>query len=132
MRDLLRRVTFGIAGLALCAGFSQTASSADLPFVKAAPAALVPAPTWTGIYLGAHVGAGWGTIESNTPVAGVLFPISSHTTNGMIGGFQGGYNHQFGWMVLGVEASGSWSGIKGSAPCVVVITCSTNNNWLTS
>src|SRR3979411_1210340 len=49
---------------------SQAASAEDLP-VKAllAPAAVW---SWTGLYVGAHVGAGWGTTE--TTLNSVAFP----------------------------------------------------------
>jgi outer membrane immunogenic protein len=95
---------------------------------------LAPAPivSWTGFYLGGHVGAGWGTVESNIDLGGATLPFSSHGTNGMIGGLQAGYNWQTGWLVLGVEGDWSWSGIKGTAPCLVVISCTTNSKWIAS
>jgi len=102
----------GILGLAL----SAPALAADLP-MKAAPLAPAPAvaPTWTGLYVGGHIGAGWGTIESDANIAGVLtLPVSSHNTNGMLGGLQAGYNYQMGWAVLGIEGAWSWANVKGS------------------
>jgi outer membrane immunogenic protein len=119
MRKLL-----GVGILSL--GLGATALAADLP-MKAAPLAPAPvvAPTWTGLYVGGHIGAGWGTIESDANIAGVItLPVSSHNTNGMLGGLQAGYNYQMGWAVLGIEGAWSWADIKGSTPCLVVFSCS--------
>ena len=59
-----------MASAAIGFGISHAASAADLP-VKAvlAPALLW---SWTGFYVGAHVGAGWGTTE--TTLNSVAFP----------------------------------------------------------
>lgn len=120
----------GLFALAL----SAPAFAADLP-VKAAPAPMPVAPvvSWTGLYIGGHVGAGWGTVESDADIAGLLtLPVSSHNTNGMLGGVQGGYNWQFGWAVLGVEGAWSWSDIKGTTPCLVVFSCGAKTKGLVS
>jgi outer membrane immunogenic protein len=118
------------AGVAFAAGVSGPAMSADLP-MKAAPAAIpMVAPNWTGIYVGAHVGAGWSTVESDVTLLGAVFPISSHNLNGFIGGGQVGFNYQAGWVVLGVEGTFSGSNIKGSAPCIVIASCTTKTNWI--
>jgi outer membrane immunogenic protein len=119
-----------VLAAAVVIGLASAASAADQP-IKAPM--LSPAPVnWTGLYLGAHVGAGWGTVESNISAGGITFPLSSHGTNGMLGGLQGGYNWQTGWVVLGIEGDWSWSGIKGTAPCLVIGSCTTNTKWLAS
>jgi outer membrane immunogenic protein len=119
-------------------------SAADLP-VKMRPAPVVPLQfSWTGFYGGIHVGAGWGTTEANDdpnlhgcdpsgntpkkcptpgvivgPGAGsVLTANSSHTTNGMLGGGQIGYNYQMGQWVFGGEIQASAADISGSGSCV--------------
>jgi outer membrane immunogenic protein len=55
-----RAITFGVATLAI-AGTSLTAVAADLgrPITKAPPVAIPPAFSWTGFYIGAHVGGSW-------------------------------------------------------------------------
>jgi outer membrane immunogenic protein len=111
--------------------------AADLsarPLYKAAPPPL-PVFSWTGFYIGAHVGAGWSTVESDITgfgggLGGGTFPLSSHNNNGFLAGGQVGADYQTGWAVLGVEASGSWTNIKGHAPCLVALTCATEHNWL--
>ena len=127
------------------------AGAADMP-VKARPLP-PPAPvfSWTGFYFGAHVGGAWGTTESTlksisatecidgacfplgNPITGISIPISQTQTNGFLGGVQGGYNWQIApWAVIGVEAQFSWTDLKGTSPCVVVLACSTEHDWITT
>ena len=101
---------------------TQTANSADLP-VKAARPAPIAAPVWSwnGFYIGAHVGGAWGTVESE--FSDFPFPIASSTINGFLGGGQIGYNIQNGIFVFGIEADASWTNLKGTTPCLFVLTC---------
>ncbi len=63
--------------------------------------AQAPAPIWTGFYVGAHGGGGWGSASiDGTPL--------DFDTNGAVGGLHGGYQHQFGNLVLGIEADASF------------------------
>jgi outer membrane immunogenic protein len=128
----MKKLAIGLLSIsALCAGLCQGASAADLG-VRAAPppAPVVIAPTWTGFYIGGNVGAGWA--KNDTSNAGVLplgagvpfsIPLTSQTMSGFIGGLQGGYNYQFGNFVIGVEADGDWGDVNGTAPCLVVVSC---------
>src|SRR5712671_5801160 len=83
------------ATVAAAALLASTAAgfAADLP-VKARPYA-APAPiwTWTGFYIGAHVGAGWGTTESTLTdvrfpggvlLTGASIPISQDSRSGFL------------------------------------------------
>jgi outer membrane immunogenic protein len=126
------------------------ASAADIP-VKARPLP-PPAPvfSWTGFYFGAHVGGAWGTTEatlnrvtgcrtfdgacvSDFSLSGFSVPISQTQTNGFLGGVQGGYNWQIApWAVIGLEAQFSWTDLKGTSPCVLVLACSTDHDWITT
>src|SRR5207247_5109264 len=93
---------FLLAGVALSALLGGSATAADLavkaPVYRAPPLVW----SWTGFYIGAHIGAGWGTKEwtNNTAPVGILtFAFSSdnsHTVNGILGGGQIGYNWQAG------------------------------------
>jgi outer membrane immunogenic protein len=99
--------------------------AADLPTrmpVKAAPAP-VRVFSWTGCYLGGHVGWGWGRKTfTDTPdgflVSDLVGSMSSVDvdTNGFLGGGQVGCDYQFAtnW-VVGVEGNFSWADISGSA-----------------
>ena len=89
------------------------ATAADLAVRKAPPPAPAPVSSWTGFYIGAHVGTGWGTTESEInsvsgfggALGGFVIPVSQTQSNGFLGGVQGGYNWQLGpWAVIGVEA----------------------------
>ncbi|HZO45511.1 MAG TPA: outer membrane protein [Xanthobacteraceae bacterium] len=108
---------------------SQAAYSADLPYKAARPAPIAaPVWNWNGLYIGAHVGAGWGTIESEFSAVG--FPIASASVNGFLGGGQIGYNIQNGIVVFGVEADASWSNITGTTPCFVAASCQRDIDFL--
>ena len=87
-----------VAALGLVA--AGAASAADLPSRKgpvAAPVYMPPAFSWTGFYLGANAGYGWGNVNANG-FANV------GDLDGFVGGGQVGYNYQMGQFVLGVEA----------------------------
>jgi outer membrane immunogenic protein len=123
MRKLL------LAGTALAVVMAAgSASAADMP-VKYRP---LPPPvfSWTGWYVGVHVGGAWGTKEWQDPTVaqtsfdGVAtffsFPdttINNYGVNGFLGGVQIGYNYQTGVWVWGVEAQASWAGIRGADAC---------------
>src|SRR5437667_7503625 len=113
---------FLLAAVALSAVLGGSATAADL---AVNPGYRVPPRvwSWTGFYIGAHVGAGWGTKEwtNNTAPVGILtFAFSSdnsHTVNGILGGGQIGYNWQTGPVVWGVEIQASGADIKGKSLC---------------
>jgi len=134
---MLKKTLGLLASAAMILGVSQVASAADMA-VKALPP---PPPiwTWTGFYIGAHVGAGWGTTESTltgafftpppTPFV-FSFPFSQNSRSGFLGGAQAGYNWQSGWAVFGVQADIAGTDIKGTTPCVVILSCTTKTDWL--
>jgi outer membrane immunogenic protein len=89
------------AGSALC---SASAYAADLApqSLKDAPA-YVPVYSWTGFYIGAHVGGAFpATDDTRTDVFGL---VNTDIDSAFIGGGQVGANYQWGsrW-VIGVEA----------------------------
>ena len=104
------------------------ACAADLAHRYAPETPPLPAPTWTGFYVGANGGYGWqdptvtlspndiaasraiGVFAGGTPPPGVSFG-----TDGGLGGLQAGYSWQFDrqW-VVGMEADFDWSDIRGS------------------
>jgi outer membrane immunogenic protein len=113
------------------------AQAADIaPVYKAQP--IMAAPSWSGFSLGVHVGAGWGTktfdYNDLTPAAPFLWQ-SSVPVNGPLAGGQLGYNWQAGWMVLGIEADGSWADIDGHSICnttTFFLNCSAKTTALTT
>jgi outer membrane immunogenic protein len=117
----------------LAVAIATQAGAADLPMKARAPA-MVDAPwSWTGFYIGAHVGAGWGTKEWNDPTESSLFSDAQGTVNGVLGGVQAGFNYQFAphWLV-GIEGDFSGADVKGTYPCFVSNgpdTCTSKSTW---
>jgi outer membrane immunogenic protein len=123
-----------IAAVAALLATTTMASAADMA-VKAAPVLPPVVWSWTGFYIGAHVGAGFGETESTITTAApvVSLPFSQNSRSGFLGGGQIGYNWQAGWAVFGVQADIAGMNVKGTTPCGVVInlfTCSSESQWL--
>ncbi|MEP9351569.1 outer membrane protein [Xanthobacter sp. KR7-225] len=100
-RPVRRLLTSTAAVLVL--GTACPAGAADMGY--GAPRAYVqPASAftnWTGFYIGANVGYGWGTADVDKP-------------DGFLGGVQAGYNLQLGNpFVIGLEADFDFAGISG-------------------
>jgi outer membrane immunogenic protein len=97
-----------IAGAAVLA-LAPAAFAADMPAAEPAYSAVAPAPEmatgydWTGFYVGAHGGYGFGKTEDS---------LFENDTEGFIAGGQVGYNHQFGNWVAGLEADASYSDLN--------------------
>ena len=91
--------------------FAAGAQAADLgvPRSPVASAVVAPAFNWTGFYLGAHAGYGFGRTTPSD--AGLSFPMN--TSGGLVGG-QIGFNYQINQIVLGAEADLAFAGISGS------------------
>ena len=108
---------------------AQGAAAADLslaPLYKAPPAQVAQAYNWTGLYIGANAGGGWG--GSWWGANAVPIDLSGAQVGGTAG-----YNWQVGNTVLGLEGDMDWSNLKGtntSAGCPVG--CTTNDTWLST
>jgi len=94
------------------------ASAADMRMpVKAPPPVVEAAPSWTGLYLGAHVGYGWGDSDTTIVTPSGTFPagfaLDTSHPKGVLGGGQVGVNYQIGQFVFGLEGDGSWGDIHG-------------------
>lgn len=94
---------------------ANTAGAADLgkPVYKAAPPP-PPAYSWTGWYFGVNVGYSWGRAKNDLTLGGVGVASESQEMDGVIGGFQSGFNWQTGIWVLGMESDFQATGQKGS------------------
>ncbi len=83
-----------LAGPAMAADLSR----ADAPAVKAPAVVPTPVFSWTGFYIGANAGYGWGSGDGLPGSLGA-------DPQGWVGGGQAGYNYQFdNNVVAGVEA----------------------------
>ncbi|MCC2096171.1 MAG: porin family protein [Hyphomicrobiales bacterium] len=95
-----KTIVSAIAALGIMSG---AAVAADLPAREAPPA---PAPVftvfnWSGFYVGANVGYGFGRSSWRSPVAGSA--SATPEPSDVFGGVQIGYNYQIGSIVLGIE-----------------------------
>src|SRR5216684_3323472 len=115
-RILFTTVSLGILGL------MSPALGADLsPYMKA-PTVATPAYDWTGFYVGVFGGGGYGNhnVANTNGPAGFANFTANYTSTGAIGGGEVGYNVQNGNYMIGVEADGFWSGIKGNDTNAVI------------
>jgi outer membrane immunogenic protein len=105
------------------AGPAPAADLSVAPLYKAPPVVAPTAYNWSGFYLGANGGGGWGT--SNRDTAGSL-----DLSGGVVGG-TAGVNWQIGHAVIGLEGDVDWSNLKGSTTSTLCAAgCTTSNDWL--
>ena len=84
---------------ALCASVAFADGYSGPQATYAAP----PMMSWTGLYVGAHLGGAWSDVDwANVTMTGE--PVTNDSS-GFFGGGQMGYNQQIGSVVLGVEAT---------------------------
>jgi opacity protein-like surface antigen len=119
------RIAWAMLVLLVSAGASF---AADLPLMARKAPFVQPSYDWTGLYVGAHIGAGfsyrnWTVTEGETVDAGDA---------AMLGG-QVGYNVQLGRWVAGIEADASWGNLKDESLCPDgANTCWTRQHWLST
>jgi outer membrane immunogenic protein len=110
-----------IAAVAAAALLGSPAMAADMA-LKAPPAPVAPAYSWTGFYLGGQVGYGWGT--SFQEGADGFGNTGNFNTSGVLGGVTAGYNWQFnGNWVVGLETDFSGADINGTVNSSTTYTC---------
>jgi outer membrane immunogenic protein len=93
------------SGLVLA--MAASAAAADLPSEKGPPVYVPPPPpvfSWTGVYIGAQAGYGWGHKSDYTlfPGGAVAQGVGSNPS-GFVGGGHVGYNYQISQFVIGLE-----------------------------
>jgi outer membrane immunogenic protein len=113
----LIKLGLAIVMLSSASAVSEAADAARGPAYRPPPRPL-PFYTWTGLYVGAHVGGGWADLGG------------FNSGSGFIGGGQVGYNYQFSpqW-VVGVEVEVSGSGIKNNLANAPFIPATIDLNW---
>jgi len=103
---------FAAGGTVMVAAVMASIGMAQADGAAARKAAPVAAPTsWSGLYFGAQAGWSWSDVESDfVTAAGVPlgFNDSVHHDAGIVGG-QIGIQHQFGHIVVGIEASSAFA-----------------------
>ena len=112
-----------LASLALTALVAAPAMAADLrrPPLKAPPPPPPPIFTWTGCYVGGHIGGVSVTKdgEFRDPLVDPVFHghFGEHDASGWLAGIQGGCDYQFGGpgggFVIGIAADWAWTNADG-------------------
>ena len=110
-------------------GLVQLAAAADLgggptrrDSIKDAPVVYERPFSWSGLYIGAHVGYSWSDVDWQDSLG-----PGSHSGDGALAGAQIGYNFQSGKFVFGLEADMSGAWVDGGTAC-----CGHEFNWLAS
>jgi opacity protein-like surface antigen len=115
-----RRVIASLTAAGLSVGLAAAASAADLPRAAMPVKASAPIPwSWSGFYLGGHVGAALTTTDIADPFGAARFGDQVRSP-GFIGGGQIGYNYQVGQVVFGIEADISKVVSDGTNTCFAV------------
>ena len=129
----LRAIVAGMVFAAASGVAVDAAAAADLP---AAPAPLAVAPvasapmaifSWTGFYIGGHVGGGFDRSSWSDPFGGANNVFTGGP--GLVGGGQAGANLQRGRLVLGVEGDFSHAALNGSGTDTRGNSIDTSTNW---
>jgi opacity protein-like surface antigen len=111
-------VSLGAAGLSL--GIVALASAADLPRPELPVRSSATIPwSWSGFYVGGHVGAALSITDIADPFGVPLFGDNVRSP-GFIGGGQIGYSYQVGPTVFGLEADISKVVSDGTNTCFAV------------
>jgi outer membrane immunogenic protein len=110
------------ATVAVMAVIGTPVLAADMA-LKAPPAPVAPAWSWTGFYLGAEAGYGWGTSNQSFTLGGGG-TVGNYNISGGEGGGTVGFNYQFDphW-VTGLEGDISGANIKGTAGSSLSYAC---------
>jgi outer membrane immunogenic protein len=113
------RTLFLAASALLLVSAGDPAHAADVPAKAPIYRSQPPvAYSWTGFYLGGHVGAGWATNDWNaselTDVP-LSLRLGAGSATGFLGGAQAGLNYQVDAMVFGLESDVSWAQISGES-----------------
>jgi outer membrane immunogenic protein len=116
MKQLIRLTILfcSCAALALtvAAGPEPLPSGKEMKQVAPAPP---PECNWTGFYIGLNVGGQFGHSEDRD-LDEYWHPDKQwgYSESGVVAGGQVGYNFQWNWLVLGVEAEGGYMNLDGS------------------
>jgi len=111
----MSRVAFA-AAFAACFGLPNAVLATDLSLKDTPTYEYTPAPIWTGLYFGVHVGGARTDIDVSDTYVYNADPHAENSfgTTGVIAGVQLGYNVQHGNFVYGVEADLGYLDVSGS------------------
>jgi outer membrane immunogenic protein len=126
----MKRIFFTTVSLGVL-GLMSPALAADLPPYMKAPAIATPLYDWSGFYVGVFGGGGYGNHNLNNALgpAGFANFTANYSSQGGIAGGELSYNAQSGNYLVGVEADGFWSGIKGNDNFALGSNDASNLRW---
>jgi len=106
-----------VAGIAATMFCVAPANAADMPVKAQVYKTAPPVMSWTGCYIGANAGGGWGN-SSWTDVSppGPSANIGDPNFSGALGGAQIGCNYQSGVWVFSVEGMWDFANLTGNVP----------------
>ncbi len=129
-------VTGGVALAALASlpgllSESSPAGAADMTVApRPATSSYIPAQFfWTGFYIGAGIGGGWGTATFADPFSGVT---ASPSLTGLLVSGISGINYQISSVVVGVEGDFTGTWVKGTAIDAAANNLQTSVFWTSS
>jgi outer membrane immunogenic protein len=96
-----------LLGAAIGLALGQSAVAADLPVrpVYKAPVAVVPPFSWTGFYIGGHIGGSWANVDWTHTNNGGIVEVFEQDASSFIYGGHAGFMYQFSNIVVGVEGT---------------------------
>ena len=106
MRELFAG-TIALVALAAAPAMAADMAATKTPVAKEPPFVVY---TWNGFYIGLQGGGGWSHVVQTDPRP---FTSDAYQPNGGVIGGTLGFNVQYGHLVVGLEADGSGSWIKG-------------------
>jgi len=106
----MRKLLLSGAATMLIAGPTY---AADLAVKAPPPGAAYIASPWDGLYIGGNLGYGETSFKETVSVPGASASARVHG-NGVVGGFQVGYNKQYGTFVLGLETDFDLTSIENT------------------
>ncbi|BBO04160.1 MULTISPECIES: outer membrane protein [Bradyrhizobium] len=111
----MKKLAIAAAALVLGTAGASAADLAARPYTKA-PAPVAAVYNWTGFYIGAQAGYGWGDNSTRELVTATGAPtgfVQGFNADGFVGGGHVGYNWQAGQFVFGLEGDIEGADVKG-------------------
>jgi outer membrane immunogenic protein len=131
----MRNVLLAALGLSMLAPAAWAADLGPPPRRGAAPPPPVlyqPTFTWSGFYLGAQLGYGWGDTEASSGPLPGFNQSYAYSPDGWLGGVHAGYNWQASNLVIGLETDIELADISGSGVGTLGSGHTTDIDWVGS
>jgi opacity protein-like surface antigen len=131
---MTRIISFAVVLVVSAAGVAANAQVSPLAMKAPPPVAAAASWSWTGLYIGGHLGSALEDSQLSDPF-GAVSAGDNFRGPGFIGGAELGANYQIGNVVVGAAADLSWGDTKGDNTCFGVVggnffpsTCTVNSN----